>query len=256
MIYRLLFFLIRLPLCSVASGAVVALAATGQNVFYPIEVSQRGTEIVNTFNSLNSLSPISGVNYPEIILQTSLPNSNTYGPYRYITNGRIPFVQSLTSTTHKTLLIVTYLPPKAPTRAQYIVVPVEQMTELVYVPKKYNEPTSNTSFTSTFSNIYPYFSVNSRERAADIVSAVNQLKTSGSFQRISQTQIWIQTNISGPFNPEIPNGLLKNVTSISVDNSLVRINFLPPNLYEQTVLVAPEQVVQVLFIYNYSNPGS
>jgi hypothetical protein len=243
----------RLPLFSVASGAVVALAATGQNVFYPIDVSQRGTEIINTFNSL---SHASGVNYPEIILQTALPDSNTYGPYKYLTNGRVPFVQSLTATTHNTVLIVTYFPPSAPTRAQYIVLPVEQARGLIQIPSRYNEPSSSTAFTSMFNGLYPYFSVDPKQRAADIVSAVNQLKTSGSFQRISQTQIWIQTNITGPFNPEIPNGLVKNVTSISVDNSLVRIDFLPPNLYARTILVAPEQVVQVLFIYDYSNPNS
>jgi len=245
------------PVFSVASGAVVALAATGQTIFYPTDCAQRGAEIVNTFNS-SSLSHATGAEYPQILFQTKLP-SLPYTPYQYPNDnkGMISFVQSLTQTTHNTLLIVTYINQRFSSRPQYIVLPVEQFMDLVYVPTRYNQPSNSTSFSSNFTGgVYPYFSVDPKQRAADIVSAVNQLKTSSSFQRTALTQIWIQTNLSGPFNPQIPNGLLKNITAISVDNSLIRIDYFPPYFQQtQTVVVTPEQVEQVLFIYNYNTPN-
>ncbi len=242
---------IRIPVFSVASSAVVALAATGQTVVYPIESNQRGTEIVNTFQSL---ARASGVQVPEVAFQTSVPSSS-YATYRYIVNGIIPYIQNITQTTYNTLLIVSYIAPQAPSTTQYLVLPTEQITALLYFPTLSNLPTSSNPFNASYSNgILPFFSVDPKLRAVDIVSAATKLMAAPFKLPSSSSQVWIQTNLSGPFNPPLANGLLKNVVGISVNNSLIRIQYQPPNQPVLTLIAAPEQIQQIIFILNPSYP--
>lgn len=259
MICRVLFILLRFPLFSVASGAIVALAATGQSVFYPIDSSQRGTEIVNTFNSLDS---VSGTLAPAVWLQTtgSIPMytpSLPYGSYKYVTNiGIVPYIQKVTETPHNTLLIVSYQSVSSAGVVEYIVLPPEQVVALLYFQLQTNLPTSLAPFVAPPVNrTVPYFSVDSRQRAADIVSAANQLMTTP-FKRTT-SQVWIQTTLMGPFLPQLNNnGLLKNVTNISVSNSLIVIDFLPPNYQGQTLteVVSPEQVQWIIYVRDLNYP--
>ena len=85
-----------------------------------------------------------------------------------------------------------------------------------------------------------------KQRAVDIVSAVTSL-SSKTFQS-GLSQVWIQTTLNGPFSPPITNGLLKNVLSISVNNSLLQIQYQPQGLQLQTIIVAPEQVQQIIYV--------
>ncbi len=188
-------------------------------------------------------------------IQTTLPYSNAYTTYKYIVNGLIPYVQSITQTTNNTLLIITYQCLQTPSVSQYIVLPTEQVTALLYFPYQNTLPTSNAPFTaSVISGTTPYFSVDPKQRATDIVDATTKL-LNAPFKTSSQTQVWIQTTLTGPFNPPVPNGLLKNVLAISVNNSLIQIQFLPPNLSTPTtVFVSPEQVQQITYLLNYNNP--
>lgn len=231
---------------------MVALAAAGQTAVYPIDASQRGTEIINTFNSL-SPTKNRGTLLPEIILQTNLPNSNLYTTYKYLRNGVIPYVQNITQTTYNTLLIVSYLVSATGTTQQYIVLPVEQITGMFYFANY--AYASTTPFVSTPpSGSLPYFSIDSRQRGVDIVSAVNQLLSSP-FKTSGATQVWIQTTLSGPFNYPLTGGLIQNVTSISVNSSLIQIVFSPPGYAQnQVIVVAPEQVQQIIYLSNFVYP--
>ena len=132
MICRFLLLLLRFPLFSAVSSAAVALAATGQTL-YPIESGQRGTQIINTFGFFSS-SIAATATFPYVAIQTTLSPSN-YTTYKNITNGIIPYVQSITPTMFNTLLIVTYLPPSGTqqqSNPQFVVLPSDQTTTLLY----------------------------------------------------------------------------------------------------------------------------
>ena len=94
-------------------------------------------EIVNSFNSLTRAT---GVQVPEVAIQTTLSSSIPYATYRYITNGIIPYVQAMTPTPYYTLLIISYLTSQMPSIKQYVVLPTEQVTALLYFPKVNNLP--------------------------------------------------------------------------------------------------------------------
>ncbi len=246
-----LWLFVKLPLIAATSSAAVVLAATGNTTLYPIDASQRGFEITNSFKSLDHAS---GAQLPEIAIQTTLTAPPPYQTYKYMINGIIPYVQSITQTPHNTLLIITYAPAQTPSILQYIVLPTEQVVELLHFTFA-TQPITNAPFTSSvISGTIPFYSVDSKERAEDIVSAVTQLLASP-FKTLQINQVWIQTTLNGPFNPSIPNGLLKNVTGIFVDNSLIRIQFLQPNQsITQTVFVSPEQIQQILYIRDLNSP--
>ncbi|MBI5273204.1 MAG: hypothetical protein HY861_04395 [Chlamydiia bacterium] len=252
MLYRWIFALVALSLFGAPTGAAIILAGQPAPVLYPIDPMQRGIEIINTFNAL---AHASGVQVPEVALQTTLTNSIPYTTYKPIINGIIPYIQSITQTPSNTLLIITYLGPQAPAQPQYIVLPIEQTVALLYFPTSFNQPSSSAAFTSASVNgLFPYFSMDLKQRAVDIVSATTQLMAPP-FKTSSVTQVWIQTTLTGPFNPSIPNGLLKNVQSISVSNSLLQIQFLQPNQQtSQTIFVAPEQVLQIIYVQNFLSP--
>lgn len=240
------------------SGAVV-LAASGQAIVYPIDSHQRGTEIVHTFSSLTHAS---GTNVPEVALQTKIPNRIPYTTYKYLVDGTIPYVQAITQTTYNTLLIVSYVSKQAPGQTQYVVVPTESITALLYFPTQDTIPTSAAPFIANpIPGTLPFYSVDPRQRAIDIASAVTQLMKAPFLA--SQSQVWMQITLVGPFNPPVPtfdalvpNGLLKNVTAISVDNSLIQIQYQPPNQGGRTftVFVGPEQVLQITYIQNINHP--
>jgi hypothetical protein len=256
MLYRLLLLLIKIPLFSIASSAAVALAASGQTVLYPIDPMQRGTEIVNMFTALvnnPSLTPPY-----EVALQTTLLTQSNYRTYRYLVNGMIPFIQRIDPATNDTLLIVTYqLQQNAQGLPYFIVLPVEDVVAMLDFPTQNNLPLNSKPFTAVYpSGIIPYFSVDPVQRATDIVNVTNKLLNTPPLTipyKTSSSQVWIQTNLVGPFNPNTPNGLLKNVTSISNTYSgsttLIKIDYLPSyNLsYTLSVIVTPEQVLEIIF---------
>lgn len=239
-----------------AASAVVIQAAP-QNTLFPIDSGERGTQISDTFGALPHATSST---YPEFIFQTLIPPglSNIYGSYAYIINGRLPFVQNVYTTPNNTLLIISYRPLNA-FNNQYIVVPPEQIVDLIYVQYIYNEPPSTAPFTSTaIPNQIPFFSVDQQERIEDIISATNQL-LSTTFAT-GTSQVWIQTTLSGPFVPPFNSnntpGLLQNVKSIAqLANGLIQITYLPINqATNQTVIVTPQQVVQIFYIPYFNTP--
>jgi hypothetical protein len=204
MIYRLLLLLLGVSLFSVTPGAVVS-AASGQAVFFPIDAGQRGEEIINTFTSLVR---VSGLGPPEVALQTNLSNAIMYRSYLTVANGYIPYVQDIFPTPNNTLFIVSYIPGLSLLK-QYIVLPVEQVSALLYFPLQMNVPSPQPPqlpqvFQATaIGGTFPYFSVDPVERAIDIVSAVTQLQALRI--PIQTGQVWIQTTLTGPFLPNVNN---------------------------------------------------
>lgn len=234
---------------------------TSNEVLFPIESNSRGTDMLNTFATLTHAS---SQTFPEIALQTSVKLSN-YASYSGITNGLIPYVQSLTKTVHNTLLIVTYLPPLAPTNVQrgsklYVVVPAEQIDALLYFPNRALANNSPTFNSTTITGTLPFYVVDPQMRAVDIASAVTTL-LSAPFQTAS-SQVWIQTTLTnnssifltlaGNNNAALNNGLLQNVQSVSAAHGLIQINFIPFNPTtsptQLTLYVTPEQVSQITYV--------
>ncbi len=261
MFCRYLFLLLRIPLFSAVSSAAVALGATTGQVLYPIDAGVRGTEVVNAFGFYPT--PTSGSTLPYFVMQTTIPHSPTYTTYRYLSNGIIPCVQSLTQTPYNTLLIVTYLIPSLSALQavpQYIVVPAEQILTLSYFLVGYG-PTPNiqTPFTSTtIPGTTPFFSVDPTQRAIDIVSAVTTLMKKPFKNASTNSQVYVQTTLNGPYNPSLPKaGLLQNITAVSYSGSLIQFTFQTgPTSPSQTILVAPEQVQQIIYVRVYGNPSA
>jgi len=219
---------------------------------------------INFLNTFSSFSHATGTTTPEIALQTSItnfplpPNVNkTYGTYQGIQNGIFSYVQAITSTTHNTLLIVTYLYPNSATK-QYVVVPSEQILDLLYFFDNNHLPSSNAAFTaSPIPGTIPYYSVDPRQRAADIGSVITQLLKSP-FKE-TQRQIWVEVTLTGPFTPHLPTvnygsntvSVLQNVTAVSLLNNILTFTFQPndPRLtYPPTIIVTPEQVQRIIFV--------
>ncbi len=258
MLWKTLFILWRLPLLSAVSSAAIALGATGQ-VLYPIDANIRGSEIISSFTTLYQSTAKNTTNYPYIALQTTLPNSSQYTTYKSISNGIISYVQNIASTPYNTLVLVTYLPPPASKQQsvpQYIVLPAEKMISLLYFTYA-TAPLSTNAFTaSPIYDTIPFFSVDSTQRASDIVSAVNQLMGAPYKNTSTNSQVWVQTTLNGPFNPPLPSpGLLQNIKSVSYNNSLIQFTFqTTPQSVVQTILVAPEQVQQITYLLKYGVP--
>ena len=136
-----------IPLFAASVTSAFAAISSGQTTVFPLDSGTRGTQIVTTFKSL---SVATGINYPQFALQTSIGNSS-YATYKFISNGYIPYVQSITPTTNNTLIIVGYQ-PNTTTSTLYVVVPPEQVTTMLYFPNIYNQPSSTSPFSSTFPN--------------------------------------------------------------------------------------------------------
>lgn len=257
MFYRWLFLLFRFPVFSAVSSAAIALGATPNQILYPVDSGSRGTEIINTFAFFSS-AIASTATYPYVALQTTLPGSSPYTTYKYISNGIISYVQNIYSTTYNTLVIVKYLPPSTSKQQgipQYVVLPPEQVTTLLYFTFP-TLPLSAAPFSAGVVNgTLPFYSVDPARRAADIYSAVTQLMTTFK-NTANNSQVYIQTTLSGPYNPPLPTpGLLQNVQSISYNNSLLQITFqTTPQSIVQTLLVAPEQVQQIIYLRQYGIP--
>jgi len=278
MLYRFLVFALNLSLFAASSSAVVALGATSQQVVYQIDVSYRGADLISAFNSLKGNLTTNYFTPPLIEVQTTTTvpmvppkyGNKPYGMYSgFYPNAIIPFVQNITGTTYNTLLIVTYYSQAATSKYPlYVVLPVEQVTCLLYFPTISNLPPSNLAssapaFISTFpSGIIPFFSVAPQQRAVDIVSAVNQLIAlfPQAPNSKANSQVWIQTTVNGPYmDPSTPNGLIQNVLGISLTgNYLLQITYQPSDQVPQntgTVYVSPEQVQQILFVRYQNQPS-
>lgn len=218
-----------------------SVTITPYTTVYPINPAQRGTDLIAMFQAL-SVKPYSTPN-SEIGIQTT-------------NNGFIPFIQNIDQSAFNTLLIVTYRPTRQSTVSQnlYIVIPVEQIVEMVY---SYNATITATNFvTSVSSGILPYYSVNMSERAADIQSVVNTLLTRKPYNTNGAQQVTLSTNLIGTnYYAPFSNGVIPDVQSISFPRSsnqtLMLVTYQINNL-NYYIIVSPEQVSAI----NYYPKGA
>lgn len=253
--WRLL-YLICGSLYAVASGAAASLAAP-YSAFFPIDITVRGLELYNTFNS--PLFPIvtGSPTLPSIWFQTSLSNRTPYQTYSHITSGgMIPYVQTFAPAPNYTAFVLSYFPVASGNIIQYLVVFTEQIQALIYYPQRFQFPNQNGSFAAVPVNTTPYFSIDPVKRAEDIVYATNQLKAL--ITSYPNSEVWIQTSLSGPFRPPgvYSNGLLENVTYLEYSSSLIHIQFNPRNYSSDTLQIAvpPELVQMIVFVRDASYP--
>ncbi len=238
--------------------------SNGSVIIFPISPSERGVDIIAHFNTLNS-APFK-TDRSQIALQTTK-------------NGLITNIQSITPTTHSTILLIAYLLPtnalpkgnvgkdESGTSFGYVAIPVEQTIELVFSPTTISATSVFTS--SVPAGTLPIFSVDLSQRALDIEEAVNFLVTAPRANaRSSISPVSIQTTLDGPFytggissNSLIVNGLIPQVqnasSTVAPNGSLLLVTFKPPRPNQfttregfATVVVAPDQVVQIIFTQN------
>ncbi len=220
---------------------ISAVSANGLTTIFPINSVQRGlsiSQIITTFTS----SPYN-VPQSEVAIQTLSTIPFPYAPY--VANGLIPYVQSASLAPNDTLLIIRYKPPAATT--QYLVVPIELISEVIYSPITIP---SSPGFTSTFPNgVVPFFSIDPVQRAADIQSITTTLLTSAPY-KTSTSKVGILTTLSGPFFLPLQNGLISNVQSIalaSANDSLLIVKYLSTQFISGTIIVTAEQVQQIVY---------
>ncbi len=252
-----IFFLFTVLSIFAQSASTAALAGvTPYTAVYPIDPSQRGADIISMVNTLSSF-PYFVFGASDVVIQTTLSQNFTSSSNG--TQGLIPFVQTFNpsfAAPHNTLLIVTY--STSPTTNlltnQYAVVPVEQISEVIYS----NTTIPNTSvFTSTISSgVLPYYQVNMMQRAADIQSVVYTLNNNPIFNNRGIQKVSMQTTLRGPFytpsggSTVIVNGTISLVQDVTLTGSrngtLMIVRYLVNNL-NTYIVVSPEQVTGITY---------
>lgn len=210
MLYRLALLLFSASLFAQSAPSAYPLANTAPNVanaFFLIDPMQRGKDIVSMITTLTSpaLTNTRGKVNMQVAIQT-------------MRNGLITGVFDVDFAKNYTILIVKY---SGPYYAQYIVVPVEQIIEVVYSSTAVVSTQGNFTATST-TGVLPYFNVDITQRAEDIVEIVNKLMDPADvYYTPNKTQIGIQTMLTGPYyaQPSNANSAISNVKGVSVNGS-------------------------------------
>jgi hypothetical protein len=245
--YRTLLFLFSaLSLFAQSSDLVAALASNGSSAVFPINPTHRGADIISMVSTLSAApyrTPTS-----EVSIQTAFSGTLSYAPS--VLNGMIPFVQSIATGPNQTLFIIAYQGTRNSPQTQYIVVPVEQLLSVVYSTRTI----ATTGFSVTPpTGMIPYFPINLALRAEDIQNVVATLVGTAPYAT-PVSSVAIQTTLDGPFYPTITGGFIPDVQSISLASSpnetLLLVNFIGPYNQSASVVVAVDQVEQVIYYPN------
>ncbi|HEX2582558.1 MAG TPA: hypothetical protein VHL30_00385, partial [Chlamydiales bacterium] len=163
---------------SLFAQSVTSTSATpnGSISHYHITPKHRALDIINLFNTFNG-NPYNLTKRYRIALQTTR-------------NSLINWVQSISPASNYTLFIVGY---GSDTQPQYVVLPVEQITELIY---SIGNISGGFNAMAT-SGVLPIFEINSLDRANDIIQVVNTLLTNyRSFNGTPDVQVALQTSLT------------------------------------------------------------
>ena len=227
--YWIFSLLIGFSLAAQTTTSTVA-ATTGSTAVFSIDPMLRGADLLTMFSALSKA--------PYKTAQSQLALQTTQ-------SGLILNVQSLTAATYSTLLIVAYKPANV---TQYTVVPVEQITELIYSPVAISPSSVFSSLTAPSGN-FPYFAVDVSERASDIQNVVTTLITSSPYKTPVST-VSIQTTLSGPFYLSFSNGLIPDVKSVlltsATNKTLLLINY-KVGFQTTSIVVAPDQIYGIVY---------
>jgi len=185
------------PQSTATPVASTANVVGGQPAIYVIDPMQRGKDLLHMFATLSK--PPLGTNTSQIAIQT-------------LRNGLISDVIDIDSAKNSTIFIIKYFVRH--NFSQYVVVPVEQIMEMVY-----SSTTISGDFSSTITTgVLPLFEMDMIERAEDIIDIFAKLST-GKYKNPSSL-VSLQTALTGQFyTPAIKNGLIPNIQSISLNGS-------------------------------------
>jgi hypothetical protein len=233
------FFLVWIHFLSAQS--TISLESNGSLAIFPIHPVNRAADILHMFTTLQK-SPFK-TNQSQVSLQTTR-------------NGLIINVQGMTLATNKTLILVSYLPPTSLTVMQFIVLPIEQIVEVIYSLKAL---TTSASFSAPSADgVLPLFSVDLAHRAADIKEIFDILNTDPTYQKRTSS-VSLQTTLRGSYLlgstglPSITNGLIPNIQNISLteapNGTMLLVRYLSGVLFG-TVIVTPDQVYEVVYSPN------
>ncbi len=237
---RFFFLAVCVGLFGQSSSFLIANGISSTSV-YPIDLPQRGFDLVKTFTYLNTGNSI----YTGVALQTS---------------SKLYFnVQSITPATNYTIFIVGYATNNATTT--YVVIPVEQIVEIVYNPLPQTFNSSQTFGSNTVSGVLPYYSIEPSKRAADIQWVVANLSKVVPY---TITNILVQTTLTGSYGAisctGSTNGIsnsgtisyVQGVTLVPSSNgTLMLVTYFCGNNSSSSysVIVAPNQVTGITYTF-------
>lgn len=230
MLYWIFSFLFSFSLFAQNTTTGTFAASSGATTVFPIDPMGRGQDLVSMFTTL-STSPYKTTT-SQIALQTTR-------------NGLIPNVQSLTASTYNTIFIVAY--KVSSSFIQYIVIPVEQIIELIYSPVAI--PLQSTFTSSGIAGTLSFFDFDLMERAVDIQNVVTTMITTAPYKTVT-SKVGLQTTLSGPFYLSFTNGFIPDIQSISVqpaaNGTLLLVSYKLGFLIT-TIVVAPEQIYGIVY---------
>lgn len=205
----------------------LAGTAFGSTISFPVEAATVGKDIVTLFNTLTA-SPYKGTG-SQVAINTKM-------------NGLIPNVQGIVASTYSTIFIISYFPPSS-FQVQYVVVPVEQITEVIYSPTTI--PSSGFSSGSTDLEIY----IGLNHRGYDISEIVNLLMTQTPY-KTSRSKVNLQTTLTGPFYASFSGGLIQNVKEVTVigNGTQMIVAYFYTSGVTAYVVVTPDEVTAINYI--------
>ena len=201
--------------------------AFGTTVSFPVEATTVGKDIVTLYTTLTA-APYKGTG-SQVAINTKL-------------NGLIPNVQGIVASTYSTILIISYFPPSS-FQVQYVVVPVEQITEVIYSPTTI--PSSGFSTGTTDLEIY----VGLNHRAYDISEIINLLMTQSPY-KTSRSKVNLQTTLTGPYYASFSNGLIQNIKEVTLigNGTQMIVAYFYTAGVTAYVVVTPDEVTAINYI--------
>jgi hypothetical protein len=222
--------------------AMLTLPSDGVLTTFPLDPSSRGAALIAMFNTLTKAPYVTSQS--EIALQT-------------LRNGLIVDVQSITPATHSTMFLVSYYPFWSPTVLQYIVLPVEQIVEMVFSLRPFTQGMMfNSSYPPGVVGTLPIFSVDLVERAEDLINMFTILNTQSPYKQ-SSSQVALQTTLNGSYTyaqtgmAPISGGVIPKIQSITLvgnapGGTMMLVSY-EQSVYTGNIIVTPEQVYGMVY---------
>jgi|GEM_PF-2846907 hypothetical protein len=232
---------------------------------YPINLMQRGKDIVNMITTLSTTPFTTTYGNSELAIQTRMLNSL----------GQSILIRNVVSsnvwpTTNSTILIIGSQFTKGNNNSlTFYVVPVEQIVEVIY--SAYNPLIPGNSFaTMVTTGILPFYEENLSQRATDIINVFSIIKKNATYFRFkSSSYFTLQTTLSGSYTPPLPNGAIpfvqcvastpnylcstNNISGFTSNGTLLYVTYNSSNILigSSYLIVGTEQIYGINY---YPNP--
>lgn len=221
---------------------------------YPINLMQRGQDIVNMISTLSNPPFTTSNTNSEIAIQTRMLNSS----------GQSTLIRNVVSsnvlpTTNSTILIIGSQFAKGNNSSlTFYIVPVEQIVEVIYSPN--NTLTSGSSFTTMVTTgILPFYEVNLSQRATDILDVFSIIESNPSYFRFKGSSYFTLQTVDGtiPFVQCVtltPNLLCStdNISGFTSNGTLLYVTYNTSNLLSGSryVIVGTEEINGINYFPN------